>query len=572
MFQRPSLAIVIAFSTIPVVAAPAPKEPPPAFAWPMFGGTPSRNMVNLRDTLTPYPHAGPDWHSDQAGSERWLAEWVLWKADLGSRTHGSPVIADGRVYISTNNDRPRNPRDTRRGNPTDKGVLMCFDQKTGRFLWQAVHDKLLGRVNDESGIGVTSTPTVVGNRVYYVSNQCRVVCADVNGFVDGNQGIQNEQYHDPTDADIIWEYDMVRELNVFPHAMSNGCPLIVGDKLFVTTSNGVNAGHVKVPSPNAPSLICLGRSTGQLLWSDNSPGKDIMHGQWSSPSYAAEPVPQVIHGQGDGWLRAFDPATGKLLWKFDGNRKGAKHELGGTGEKSDFNAAPVVHNGRVYIGTGQDPEHSTGLAHLWCIDLKRAVELGAKAPDRDVSTDLLVRVEKQPNGEEKAVTKPNPSSALAWVLGGEERRKWARRDFKFGRTMSTVAVVDDIVYAAELAGHVHCLNAHTGESYWQYDTMASIWASPYYVDGKVLVATDAGDLFVFRHDPKPTKFDGLGAAHDAPDLKAARKIIKATQAEIEKKYLLAKIEFPMPFRTTPTVVNGVLYVATETTLYAIGKK
>ncbi len=158
----------------------------------------------------------------------------------------------------------------------------------------------------------------------------------MNGFADGNQGFQNEKYQDKTDADIIWEYDMDKELHVFPHNMSNGCPLIVGDKLFVNTSNGVDESHVNIPSPDAPSLICLDRNTGKLLWEDNSPGKNIMHGQWSSVAYAESPVPQVLHGQGDGWLRSFDPATGKLLWQFDGNSKGTEYNIGGTGDKSDF--------------------------------------------------------------------------------------------------------------------------------------------------------------------------------------------------------------------------------------------
>src|SRR5436305_8896347 len=114
-------------------------------------------------------------------------------------------------------------------------------------------------------------------------------------------------------------------------------------------------------------------------------------------------------------------------------------------------------------------------------------------------------MEKQPNGNEKITTKPNPASALAWAYGGDEVRKWAPRDFKFGRTMSTVAVVDDIVYATELHGYVHCLNAITGELYWQYDTKASMWGSPYFVDGKVIVGTDSGDLHVFKHDAKPKK-------------------------------------------------------------------
>jgi outer membrane protein assembly factor BamB len=576
------LLVPLAASLVfPTGSAPVPKAAPPAMVirteWPMLGGTPARNMVNLHERLVVFPTHAPKWGEDEAGEKRWEENWVLWKARLGSRTYSGPVVAGGRVYVGTNNQAPRNPRDTKTHGSgevenLDRGILLCFDEKTGTFLWQAVHDKLPnGNVVDWPEIGLTSTPTVVGDRLYYVSNQCRVVCADVNGFADGNQGFQDEKYKDATDADIIWEYDMMRELNVFPHNTSNCSPLVVGDRLYVCTSNGVDESHVNIPSPDAPTLICLDRHTGKLLWKDNAPGKNIMHGQWSSPSYALEPVPQVLHGQGDGWLRAFDPATGKLLWKFDCNRKGAQYELGGTGDKSDFIGQPVVHNGRVYIGTGQDPEHSSGIANLWCIDLKKAIALGAKAKDRDVSPDLVVRVENQ-NGTETEVTKPNPSSALVWVFGGEDTRKWAPRDFKFGRTLSTVAAVDDIVYAADLHGYIYCLNAKTGELYWQYDTKASIWGSPYYVDGKVLLGTDSGDLFIFKHENRPEKFDWVEDAKDAPDRKTARSIQKASRQQVEQTYLLAKIEMPAAIRTTPTVVNGVLYLSTENMLYAIRGK
>lgn len=565
------LALVL--FALPIAAAPVPKGPPAPNAWPMFGGTSARNMANLKEKLPALPTEGPDW-ADKDAAKKWEFEWVRWKADLGSRAYGGPVVAGGRVYVGTNNERPRNKRDTeKRGDPIDKGILMCFDEKTGAFLWQAVHDmRPAGGVTDWPKEGLCSTPTVVGDRVFYVSNQCRVVCADVNGFADGNQGMQTEKYRDATDADIIWEYDMMKALDVFPHNMANCSPLVVGDRVFVCTSNGVDESHVNIPSPDAPTLICLDRATGKLLWQDNSPGKGILHGQWSSPTYAAEPVPQVIHGQGDGWLRAFDPATGKLLWQFDGNRKGAKYELGGVGEKSDFVATPVVHNGRVYIGTGQDPEHSSGLGNLWCVDLKKAVELGAKAPERDVSPELLVRMEKQPDGGEKAVTKPNPASARAWVYGGEEKRQWAPRDFRFGRTLSTVAVVDDLVYAAEVQGHLHCLDAKTGKPFWWYDTKAEIWGSPYFVDGKVLLGNSAGELYAFKHAARPAVLDGVEAAKDAPDLKTARALRKATRAAVEKEYLLAKIELPAEIRSTPTVVNGVLFVTTESTLYAMGKR
>jgi outer membrane protein assembly factor BamB len=556
---------LVAGAAVPAQPPPQPKgagAPAPQVTWTMYGGTPARNMVNHtdRDILR------------TLNSTKGLG--LLWKADLGSRCYAQPIVAGGKVFVGTNNENPRNKRDRKPptkeepdGEPIDKSVLMCFDAETGKFLWQAVHDKLAsGIVNDWPKEGLCSIPAVVGERLYYVSNQCRVVCLDVNGFADGNQGFKGEKYQGATDADIIWEYDMIKELNVFPHNMSTGCPLIIGDLLFVPTSNGVDESHLKLPSPDAPSLICLNRHTGKLVWSDTSPGKDVMHGQWSSPSYAADPVPQVIHGQGDGWLRAFDPATGKLLWKFDCNPKGAVYEIGGTGRKNDFIAAPAVHDGRVYIGTGQDPEHSSGEADFWCIDLKRAVERGATRADRDVSPEVLAPKDKNTG---KVVPKPNAASALAWNFGGPESHRWATRDSKFGRTLSTACVVDGLVYAAELYGYLHCLDAKTGKHYWQYDTKSTVWGAPYYVDGKILLPTEDGDLYVFRHDPKPDVIDELNFA--AATLKEARIERRAKRQQVEDKYLMFKIEFDAPIRGTPSVADGVLYVATEKTLYAFKK-
>ncbi len=565
------LAVGAAVAT-PVPAGVSTRAPT---SWSMFGGTPSRNMVNPYDALPPLPPSGPLPEGD-AATRLWEARWLRWKADLGSRAYGGPTVAGGRVYVGTNNQRPRNARDVGRNadgeiEPIDRGILMCFDEATGRILWQAVHDKLLtGQVNDWPHQGVCSVPTVVGDRVYYVSNQCRVVCLDPSGFANGNQGVQTEKYRDPTDADVLWEYDMIRELGVFPHNMANGYPLVVGDLLYVVTGNGVDEGHLNIPAPDAPSLVCLNRHTGRLVWSDKSPGKAIMHGQWSHPSYTADPVPQVIFAGGDGWLRAFDPPTGRLLWQFDCNPKDGVYELGGTGTKTDFIGCPVVSDGKVYIGVGQDPEHTDGIGRFWCIDLKKAVVGGAGDPKRDVSPELVVRSEKRPDGTVKVETRRNPASAVVWMFGGEETRPFSVRDFKFGRTMCTACIADDILYIGDLPGFIHAINAKTGQHYWQYDTKTSMWGSCYYVDGKVLFGNDNGDLYVWRHDKAPPVIEELDP--NAPNLKAARAFRLAQRKVVEHRFLLAKIELDAPIRTTPVVAGGVLYVVTEKTLFAFGRR
>ena len=527
----------------------------------MFGGTPSRNMVIPHEKFAPV-QALPVKEDNKVVKE---ADAVIkWKAPLGSRAYGGPTIAGGKIFVGTNNDQPRNPRDKKKNKDgdesnIDKGILMCFEEATGKFLWQAVHDKLpSGPVNDWPLEGICSTPLVEGNRVYYVSNRCTVVCADVNGMADGNQGIQTEKYATATDADIIWELDMIGVLGVFPHNMAAGSPLLVGDILFLSTANGVDEGHSNIPAPQAPSFLALDKNSGKVLWKRADPGKNIMHGQWSNPSYGEiKGVKQVIFPGGDGYLRGFTPETGELLWSFDCNPKDSKYELGGTGTKNDFIGTPVVYDGKVYIGVGQDPEHFSGVGHFWCIDPSKATKDNQDISPKDTAFDA-----KDPK---------NATSGLVWHYGGADARKFVPRDFTFGRTMSTAAIVDDILYITELQGFIHCLDAKTGKKFWQYDMKGAMWGSTIYVDGKIYVTSESGDLFVFKHTKTPMVIDELDIP-DATDNKDFNKKLKAKRALVEKEYLLGKCEFDAPIRSSPVVVNGVLYVMTENTLYALEPK
>jgi outer membrane protein assembly factor BamB len=534
------LAAAVAVLTLSKNPGPQPNvagaaEAKATHEWPLFGGTVQRNMVNTFEKNVP-----TDWDLKTGKNVKWVAE-------LGSKAYGGPVISGGKIFIGTNNDRPRNPRDTDKTtkDPIDKGIVMCFNEADGKFLWQAVHDKLpAGRVMDWPREGICSSPHVEGDRLYYVSNRCEVICADVNGYKKDKTEPTHAGYTSDTDAGVIWRLDMIGQLGVFPHNLAVCSPLIVGDTLFVITSNGVDENHLKIPKPDAPSFVAIDKKTGKVLWTNNLPtrhllepgakleylkntGRVLMHGQWSNPVYCeVEGTPQIIFPGGDGWMRAFDPKTGNVIWEFDANPKDATYVLGGKGTRNDFLASPVVHDNHLYIGVGQDPEHDAGVGHYWCIDLVKATKNKG-----DVSPELVTAKEREKG-------KPNPNSAAAWHYGGMMvPAPDEGRDYYFGRTMSTASVHDGLCFIAEQEGILHCLDAKTGKEYWQHDMEAGTWSSPYTVDGKVFLGNDKRQLLIFEHG--------------------------------KTKKLIATRDMGQMVRATPVVVNGVLYVMTENRLYAI---
>lgn len=472
-------------------------------SWHMFGGSLARNMANPEAANLP---------------EKWDVEKKLnvkWAADLGSQSYGNPTIFGGKIFLGTNNGGPRNPKIQ-----GDKGVVMCFNEADGQFLWQIVHDKHpAGRVVDWPEQGICSSPFVEGDRIYYVSNRCELICATTEGLKAGNVGVTDEEYKDPTEGDIVWRLDMMKDLGVSPHNLAVCCPLVVGDNIFIITGNGHDESHENIPNPQAPSFICVNKKTGKPVWTNNTPSPRVLHGQWSNPCYAViGGVPQVIFAGGDGWLRAYDPPTGKDLWSFDCNLKSAVYKLGGKGTRNYIIATPVVWNEKVYIHTGQDPEHGDGVGHLWCIDPK------GKTGDISAKSDNL-----EPGNPE------NKGTGLVWHVGGEKDG-----DLDWHRSMSTACIHDGILYMAQLYGVIVAIEAETGKKLWEHDTLSQIWGSCYYADGKIYVGDEEGDVLVF---------------------KAGR----------EKK-LLGKYDMKGSVLSTPVAVGDTLYVMTKNKLYALKKQ
>src|SRR6185503_17836381 len=221
---------------------------------------------------------------------------IVWSVELGNEVYGSPVVAGDVVYVGSDNTRHMNPSFRE-----DAGVLMAFRVTDGAFLWQDIARRVDRGLREFLLPSTTSVPYVEGDRLYYVAAECQLRCLDTKGFSDGeNNGPYREEiFKDNAAADIIWELDMPA-LGVFPHEACNSEVLSLGDLLFVSTSNGQNEGHTRVPSPRAPSLIAVNKQTGELVWRAIGAGGHVLHGAWSSPVAAeVNGRMQVFFGGGD---------------------------------------------------------------------------------------------------------------------------------------------------------------------------------------------------------------------------------------------------------------------------------
>jgi len=356
---------------------------------------------------------------------------IIWTVPLGNETFGRPVASGGVVYVGTNNARKMN-KDCQ----DECGVLLALRAKDGELLWQDGAPRVDRGLGDFLLPSTTSAPYIEGDRLYYVTAECQLRSLDTQGFRDGkNDGpFQDESYQDEDVADVVWELDMCGQLGVFSHEASNSDVLPVGDLLIVSTSNGRNEGHTRVPSPRAPSLIAVDKRSGEVVWRAVGPGANVLHGQWSSPAVAnVNGRTQVLFGGGDGWLRAYDPSSGRELWRFDGNPAEARWlPRPGVFSRSPIIATPVFGDGRVFIAMGQDPSHGDGPSLLHAVS---------------------------PNGQGDVT-----GSRRLWTYSG------------VGRVVGTPQLKDGLLYVGDLGGVVHCLDAETGALVWTHDTKAPIWS------------------------------------------------------------------------------------------------
>ena len=470
-----------------------------------------RNMVSDETNL-------PDKIDPAAGGN------LIWSADLGTQSYTSPIVAEGKVLIGTNNERPRISR--HRG---DRGVLLCLDESDGRLLWQLTVPKASrDPYQDWPRCGLCSPPTVEAGRAYVMTNRFEVVCLDLAGLAGGNDGYADEGRFmapegvrsvpvRPDDADILWTFSLPDQAGTYRHDGAFASILIDGRFLYLNSCNGVDNTHRKIRRPDAPSLVVLDKQTGKLVATDGERiGPRVFHSTWAPPSMGVVAGRKLIFfGGGDGVCYAFEAlaqdaavpsdgdAPGKLkkVWQFDCDPNAPKQDvhkyIGNRSESpSTIVGMPVFREGRVFVASGGDLWWGKNRSRVQCIDA----------------------------GSRGDVT----GSACVWAA-------------ELGRhCFATPAIHDGLVYIGDCGRTLHCLDAQTGRSLWTHETAGDIWAGALVADGKVYVGSRRGDFHI------------LAAGRD--------------------KKLLCSVKLDSPISSQPTAANGRLYVVTMKRLYVFGEK
>jgi outer membrane protein assembly factor BamB len=476
------------------------------------------------------PQWGAAWTRNLVADERHLPDSfdpatgrnVRWTARLGNETHGTPIVAGGRVYIGTNNDEPRDPK--HRG---DRGVLMCLEEKTGTLLWQWVVPKREeDPYHDWPKSGISSPVTVEGDRVYVVNNRGEVACLDARGLANGNDGpFRDEGSHmmprgtnapphpmetGPLDADVLWLCNLTREAGIWSHDAAHSSILIDGDYLYLNSGTGVDNTHKRIRTPDAPSLLVLDKQTGRILARDGEPiAPRIFHCTWSPPSRAViDGQPLIIFAAGNGLVYAFEPLESKppagtvarlrTRWWFDFDPTAPKEDVHryNTNRRegpSNIYGMPVVVGAQIFVAGGGDLFWGKNEAWLKCIDASGRGDI--------------------------------TRSGQRWVYPLEKH------------VFATPTVHEGLVYLPDCGRKFHCVDAATGQAVWTHDLVGEVWGSALVADQKVYLGTREREFLVF--------------------------------ATGRQKRLLSSVRLSSRISATATAANGTVYIATMTHLYAV---
>ena len=229
-------------------------------------------------------------HGDGTCSEsnlptKWsTTENVAWKVKLPERGNSTPVVWQNKVFV------------TQAIEKQGKRLLLCFDKKTGKQLWDAGTIYKEAELTHATNPYCSASPATDGERVIVYFASAGVFCYDLEGKELWKRTDLGKQHH-------IW---------------GNGTsPVIAGDRVFLNFGPGENT-----------VMYCFDKKTGKTLWQHREPGgssgeagNTTWQGSWSDPLVRRVGSRDELIMSYTGRACAFDPASGKELWTCGGLTK-----------------------------------------------------------------------------------------------------------------------------------------------------------------------------------------------------------------------------------------------------------
>jgi outer membrane protein assembly factor BamB len=247
--------------------------------WPGFRGAVNLGLAE-----------GDDWPTTWSLTE---ARNIVWSVPLPVEGHSSPVIWGDRIFLS--------------GGGAEEQRVACFDRTDGALLWNAkvpLPPSVESPEPSEDTGFAAPTPVTDGRRVYAMFANGMLAAFDFDG-------------------QPAWNRPLGTPDSIYGYAAS---PLLAGGVLIIQFDQSLDAEEGK------SLLLGINPEDGSTLWSTPRP----VPNSWSSPSLVeADGHPEVIT-MADPWVIAYDPASGRELWRSDGLR-------------GDVAASPAAGGGLVFV-------------------------------------------------------------------------------------------------------------------------------------------------------------------------------------------------------------------------------
>lgn len=342
-------------------------------------------------------------------------ENLLWRnVEVGSRC--TPIVMNNRVYTVCRS----HPETTQEGERT-----VCLDLETGELIWESVHNIYLSDAPAER-VGWSS---VVGDpesgNVYVLGLGCVFQCLNANT------------------GEVVWQRSMSEEYGMLStYGGRTNFPVVFEDLVIIS---GVTTGWGETAVP-AHRFFAFDKKTGAHVWSTTTRPRP------EDTTYSF-PVFTTFNGQaamvvcaGDGAVYAFQPRTGRTIWKYQASNRG-------------INTPALIWQDKVFAGHSEQNAHADNV-------------LGAVF------------------GIDGLMTGDIPHDKLLWHIP----------KLTVGR--SAPLLIDDRLYFIEDGANLVVVDPNTGKELAEKKLGRIMFGSAVYGDGKIFVGEATGIFQILKPTDK----------------------------------------------------------------------